>query len=556
MSRTGFILLTVGLFTLAAAATVSPGQEAGDAADDGDAASNLVGAGEVGKLIAGLASADTAERLLADVRLKNLPGAALPAVEAAAKKADLPPAARAPVEAAQTILRARARKWKKDRDNWDANLRSAIEAYDRDGRHNPKWDAAVHDGITLVTKPDSFRTAGETDESAVAAFKKATDAGCTDAFVIYFASRAELKLKGRSRDPILRRFFDAVRALDATQYPADRKAFAAARFINESGVADQQAAGVLTRNLARAFAVDLPNRSHFHDLAGAAYEALALVRRNRQAGFDEVYAAYAKACPPDDPWPHVFNGNRQIKYAWEARGNGLADTVTDEGWRLFHERLNLADRELKRAWELDPTNAKAATAMISVELGLRGDRDEMEKWFGRALAADPDNFDACIVKLQFLLPRWHGSHEEMVAFGRECLAGQNWTGNLPYVLVRAHSDVAREMVEPQQYLAQPHVWDDIRSVHEGFLKAFPDAPRAAWHRNRLAKWACDCSQWDAAWEAFSRIGDNPDLTVFRSRALYNYYRRKAEKLSNRVKQVSAPPVTGEPLIAAARPSPS
>jgi hypothetical protein len=180
----------------------------------------------------------------------------------------------------------------------------------------------------------------------------------------------------------------------------------------------------------------------------------------------------------------------------------------------------------------------------------------MEKWFGRALAADPDNFDACIVKLRFLLPRWHGSHEEMVAFGRECLAGQNWAGNLPYVLARAHSDVAREMMDPQQYLAQPQVWDDIRSVHEGYLKVFPDAPRAAWHRNRLAKWACDCGQWDAAWEAFSRIGDNPDLTVFRSRALYDYYRRKAEKLSNRVKQVASPPAPRQALIAAAGPWPS
>src|SRR4051812_44016979 len=142
MGRNGYILVTVGLFTLAAAATVSPGQ-AGDADDSGDAAANLVGAGEVDKLIAGLASADTAERLPADVRLEKLPGAARPAGQAAAKKADLPPAARAPVDAALTIVRARARKWKKDQDNWDANLRSALDAYDSVGRHNPKWDAAV-----------------------------------------------------------------------------------------------------------------------------------------------------------------------------------------------------------------------------------------------------------------------------------------------------------------------------------------------------------------------------------------------------------------------------
>jgi hypothetical protein len=246
-------------------------------------------------------------------------------------------------------------------------------------------------------------------------------------------------------------------------------------------------------------------------------------------------------------------GRRFIRYAWEARGKGTAETVTPEGWRLFRDRLTVADRELKRAWELDRSNARAATAMLSVELGLRGDRDEMEKWFGRALAADPDNFDACVDKLWFLRPRWHGSHEEMVAFGRDCLAGQNWTGNLPYVLVRAHADISRETTDPAAYLAQPGVWDDIRSVHEGFLKAFPDAPRARWHRNRLARWACECQKWDAAWELFSRIGDDPDLGVFRSKALYNYYRRKAEKLSNHVKQAAAPPAAAQPLTVPAAP---
>jgi hypothetical protein len=186
--------------------------------------------------------------------------------------------------------------------------------------------------------------------------------------------------------------------------------------------------------------------------------------------------------------------------------------------------------------------------MLTVLLGLGGDRQEMEKWYRRAMAADPDNYNAAKVKLQFLLPRWHGSHGDMIAFGRECLAGQNWAGNLPNLMVEAHQAVSIETSDPAAYLSQPAVWDDIRGVHEGFLKVYPDAPRAAWHRNRLAKWACDCQQWDAAWELFAQIGDKPDPTVFRSQALYDYYRRKAEKKTNRVRQASTSGMGDPPMI--------
>ena len=31
-----------------------------------------------------------------------------------------------------------------------------------------------------------------------------------------------------------------------------------------------------------------------------------------------------------------------VNYAWQARGNGYANTVTDEGWQLFRDRIHQA----------------------------------------------------------------------------------------------------------------------------------------------------------------------------------------------------------------------
>src|SRR4030081_2540551 len=41
-----------------------------------------------------------------------------------------------------------------------------------------------------------------------------------------------------------------------------------------------------------------------------------------------------------------------IGYAWYARGNGLADTVSNSGWKLFDDRVAEAKQILESAWKL------------------------------------------------------------------------------------------------------------------------------------------------------------------------------------------------------------
>ena len=45
----------------------------------------------------------------------------------------------------------------------------------------------------------------------------------------------------------------------------------------------------------------------------------------------------------------VAMANDLVTYAWKARGDGFADTVTEEGWQLFNQRLNEAVKVLDAA---------------------------------------------------------------------------------------------------------------------------------------------------------------------------------------------------------------
>lgn len=488
-----------------------------------------VPAEEVEKLITDLQGSDPETREIAKVRVRNLEGSALEQVEAAVARDGLDPAAHGPLREALPLLRARATRVKRVKADADAMRRLTLGAYDRVGKHDPRWDAAAKEGIRIAMLPDALRGPGEDDAATAAALQKAVDAGCDDPLVQFFWRQAQLELPGAARHELLYQYYDATTALWGTQYPAHRRMMAAARFILDSKAGDPQAAAIVSSLLPVALAEkDLPGRQA-ETYADAAYEALVVARKNRQDAFEEVYAAYSKGRPADDPGPYLFKGNRYIKYAWEARGSGFAGTVTGEGWRLFRDRLTEAERALTKAWEMDPTDGRVPASMITVHLGLHGEREPMEAWFDKAMQADPDNYEACENKLHFLLPRWHGSHEEMVEFGRQCLQEQSWLRNLPYVLIKAHLDISKEVSDPEAYLGQPHVWRDVKAGHEGFLRVYPDFPRAKWHKSHLAWSACQAGRWAEAKRCFEAVGDDPHPGVFRSKAYYEYWRRKAQK---------------------------
>ena len=177
--------------------------------------------------------------------------------------------------------------------------------------------------------------------------------------------------------------------------------------------------------------------------------------------------------------------------------------------------------------------------MLSVELGQGKGRTHLEEWFRRAMKADPGNYSACSSKLYYLEPKWYGSEEEMLAFGGECLATENWNARLPFVLINAQFagplpadqegkiDLKSGKYSEQskvEYYQRPGVWEDVKAVYEPYLKQFPKAVN---DRSMFAKLACWCGRWDEARRQFLILGEKPSLTAFGGREEYDRLREEA-----------------------------
>ena len=238
------------------------------------------------------------------------------------------------------------------------------------------------------------------------------------------------------------------------------------------------------------------------------YEALEKVlgsllrkRENNEDGFSLLFLAYKKICMNPDakfassqwiqtfenwlkhnPESHFANactGVFYIGHAWNARGSGWASTVTNEGSRLFSERLSTAQRYLEKAYQLDPSDPIVPARLIDVARGLGLGYEEMEKQFQRALQADKSEYQAYHSKLTYLMPKWQGmtveAEERMFDYAREAAQFSPPNSLIPLVLAEAHWEMYYRSGHKKAYFRNPEVWEETKKVYLSLAKRFPQS---------------------------------------------------------------------------------
>lgn len=344
-------------------------------------------------------------------------------------------------------------------------------------------------------------------------------ANCTDPLVKYECACAAVEFGLPGTQDANFDFMDASRLAMTSRYPADWRAVLSAGAL-ASEVDGRFRATVQIRQLAAAFdtlaATNLLTAPERGLAARTMIEQGRFLRLNplagphipdRRADFDRVYAVVARELA-GTPEPLLLKGEFYLQWAWDARGGGTAAEVSEENMGLFRERLGIAQEALSQAYELDKSDPRAAVAMVRACRGLGDDRPAMEKWFNRAMAADPDAYEACAQKLEYLEPFWYGNGrlDEVQKFVRECRESGNFRGRIPLILVDAQLRLARLTNDPAAYLSNPHVWEGIRGAYEAQLARFPDD---RYDRTRYATLAAWSGQSGDAMRQFNILGNSP-----------------------------------------------
>ncbi len=144
-----------------------------------------------------------------------------------------------------------------------------------------------------------------------------------------------------------------------------------------------------------------------------------------------------------DPWfREMIQGRAAIAWAWESRGGGWGDTVSQDGWHGFGKNLEKARKHFYKAIELFPDRISAHIRLITVEMG-GGSQKEMIKVFKELVWYDSTNEAGWNNLIWGLLPRWCGSLELIKMLAIEALDCPRRDAKVQYCGYQALADIAK-----------------------------------------------------------------------------------------------------------------
>ncbi|WP_176159209.1 family 16 glycoside hydrolase [Prosthecobacter debontii] len=217
-------------------------------------------------------------------------------------------------------------------------------------------------------------------------------------------------------------------------------------------------------------------------------------------------------------WPEwvklTLRGFGEIELAWLERSSDWAVKVKDAQWEGFARHLSKAREHLVKAWQASPDRPEAAALMITVTMGECEDFDELRLWFDRSIQAQFDYQQAYNKLLWAYRPRWCGSHELMLGFGRACAATKRFDTGVPAQMFYAAMDVADENNDAFEAFGREGVREPIRAMAKGYLEQ-PGLPAQLQHfrRSTAALGAWLVGDYALADQALTEIGSLHYCTI-------------------------------------------
>lgn len=193
---------------------------------------------------------------------------------------------------------------------------------------------------------------------------------------------------------------------------------------------------------------------------------------------------------PNAAYPILAEAQYWVQYAWAARGNGFASSVTPDGWRLFHERLTKAKELLIKNKEIGSTLPIWYELILSTESGLDRPQEEQNKYFVEGFERYKTFLPLYIVKRNILEPKWGGSWKSVDDFINWSASNTKETEGLS-MYSRLYFGVFDNRLEGSNFFNDTLV--DWTKFRQGFDDLIRLNPKSQFHLNVFASMACEAN---------------------------------------------------------------
>lgn len=239
--------------------------------------------------------------------------------------------------------------------------------------------------------------------------------------------------------------------------------------------------------------------------------------------FDVVHEEYWQEISKTEsvkPWVKKWvEGLSCLQKAWDARGGGYSNSVSDDGFAVFGHESEKSRRLLAQAWELNPQAPDPAVALIysCLSMGKEKAPSEMRRWFDEVLKLQVDVDEAGQHMLWGLRRRWFGSQKKMDEFGIACLNTERFDSGLPWIFLQAHRDIASEWDIPDDYFRELHrCFEGMQALFDGAENEPKRAPWRTRDRTHAAIASFKCGHYAEAQKWLEKLEFKPHPDVIAS----------------------------------------
>ena len=218
---------------------------------------------------------------------------------------------------------------------------------------------------------------------------------------------------------------------------------------------------------------------------------------------------------PESATARIALAGSYVNYAWFARGQGYADTVSKDGWDLFAERFQLAKTALLEAARLKDKCPYWFELMQMTAVAEAWDKASAKEIFERATAFEPSYYHFYREYANYLQAKWYGEEGEAEAFAEQIpdhIGADD--GDIVYFEVASLLACQCQSEKPSlEGLSWPR-------AQRGYVALRQHYGVSNIKLNRFALMAYSADDRFEANQAFTAIGEDWDHTVWRNQQTF------------------------------------
>jgi hypothetical protein len=241
------------------------------------------------------------------------------------------------------------------------------------------------------------------------------------------------------------------------------------------------------------------------------YGAFEELNERRGTGWDTFLAKLDKWQKryPNSVTARVAAAKAQLAAAWEVRGNGFSDTVSDNAFKLIKQKVDIANNLLKEKPVGSKFDCPERYAQLLTVARVDGwNRENFDNIFYKAIKFEPTYISYYIRKAEYLLPQWHGEEGEWIKFAQ---AARKLVPSKDSDSIYTRIVQALYGSEDNAYIGRGISWPLMK---KGYLEIDKNYPNSLWILNKFCYFAIVAGDKDTARMLFKKIGDNAYLEAW------------------------------------------